>query len=835
MRPSTDQSTLPEMSSELLQPSSLSPEVDKQRRAPRNKGSTTITLDVGGMKCAGCVQTVEKQLTNQPGVISAAVNLVTHKATVECEANTAASNALAEILTQAGFPSQPYQDYTTENSSETRQPESQPSTYRKPLMIAAVLVVLSALGHVGQLSGFRVPGLSNMWFHAGLATVALFGPGRAMLIDGWRGLRHNAPNMNTLVSLGTLTAYAASLIALVFPSLNWECFFDEPVMIVGLILLGRSLEQRARGRAASAFEALLALRPAIAHWLPEPNLTGAKSVEIPVDQVQVGARLQVLPGEKFPVDGEIITGQTLVDESMLTGESLPVAKSPGDPVTGGTLNQTGAVTLKATRTGKNTTLAQIVKLVEAAQTRKAPIQRLADVVAGYFTYGVMAIATFTFIFWYFAGTHLWPELALVVSPHHGAAVHASQPLLLSLKLAIAVLVVACPCALGLATPTAILVGTSLGAERGLLIRDGNVLEQVHHLDTVVFDKTGTLTTGQLKVADCWLAESDLGDLTPERLLQIAATVESGGRHPLSEAIQRQAEAQGLPLLAAQDFHTSPGLGVSAQVEGQPVFLGNMQWLTQQGIELSPAAQNRAAALAATGKSLVYIAIAGTFAGVIAVTDTLKPDAAATVSCLQSMGLQVKVLTGDQPEAAMTIVQPLNLPGENVLAGVQPGEKAAVIQQLQSQGRCVAMVGDGINDAPALAQADVGIALQSGTDVAIETAQIVLMRNWIQGESATQLMDVVAAIRLSRATFRKIQQNLFWAFAYNMLGIPVAAGVLLPTLGLLLSPAAAGAFMAFSSVSVVTNSLLLRRFFRLGSTSDTDAPILKDSEATSKLA
>lgn len=813
MRPSIDQSSLPDLSSDLLPSSPVFPEVKEPRVVSLDQDeSTTITLDVGGMKCAGCVQAVEKQLTNQPGVISAVVNLVTHKATVECEVSAVASDSLAEILTQAGFPSQPYQNYTTQNEDESRQTESQDSTYLRPLIIAAFLVLFSALGHLGQLGGILIPGLSNMWFHAGLATLALLGPGRKMLVDGWRGLRHNAPNMNTLVSLGTLTAYTASLIALVFPSLNWECFFDEPVMIVGLILLGRSLEQRARGRATAAFEALLSLRPAIAHWLPEPNRLGSKSVEIPVDQVQVGARLQVLPGEKFPVDGEITAGQTVVDESMLTGESLPVAKGVGDLATGGTLNQSGAVTLKATRTGENTTLAQIVKLVETAQTRKAPIQRLADVVAGYFTYGVMAIAAFTFVFWYFAGSHLWPELALAASPHH-VATHASQPLLLSLKLAIAVLVVACPCALGLATPTAILVGTSLGAERGLLIRGGDVLEQVHHLDTVVFDKTGTLTTGQLNVADCWLAESDLEDLTPERLLQIAATVESGGRHPLSEAIQRRAEAQGLPLLAAQDFHTSPGLGVSAQVEGQPVFLGNMKWLAQQGIELSPAAQNHAAALAAAGKSLVYIAIAGTFAGVIAVTDTLKPDAVATVSCLRSMGLQVRVLTGDQPEAAIAMVQPLNLPAENVLAGVQPGEKAAVIQQLQSQGRCVAMVGDGINDAPALAQADVGIALQSGTDVAVETAQIVLMRNCIQGESAAPLMDVVEAVRLSRATFRKIQQNLFWAFAYNILGIPVAAGVLLPAFGLLLNPAAAGALMAFSSVSVVTNSLLLRQSFR----------------------
>lgn len=779
-----------------------------------------IALDVGGMKCAGCVQAVEKQLTNQPGVISVSVNLMTNVATVECEPGGVASTSLADALTKAGFPSQPYlsQTYSGSAQAPSSQETSQPQAfYLNPLVIAAVLVGLSGLGHLNQLGGIRVPGLSNIWFHAGLATLALFGPGRLMLVDGWRGLRRNSPNMSTLVGLGTLTAYTASLVALLFPRLNWECFFDEPVMIVGLILLGRSLEQRARGRAASAFQALVALQPTIARWLPTPDLNQAKSVEIPVDQVQVGAWLQVLPGEKFPVDGEIIAGQTLVDESMLTGEALAVSKGPGESVVGGTLNQSGAVTLQATRTGEATTLARIVALVEAAQARKAPIQRLVDAVAGYFTYGVMAIAALTFMFWYFVGTQIWPGIGLAAASHHGVAlqVGVGDPLLLSLKLAIAVLVVACPCALGLATPTAILVGTSLGAERGLLIRGGDVLEQVQYLDTVVFDKTGTLTTGQPKVTDCWLAAACPRNLTPHQLLQIAATVESGVRHPLAQAIQQQAAAQGLPLLAAQDFQTLPGLGASAQVAGQPIILGSAEWLVQQGIDLAESDQIRAAALAEAGKSLVYVAIAGAFAGVIAVSDHLKPDAVATVACLQSMGLQVMVLTGDQSNVAIATVRPLNLPAESVLAGVRPGEKAAVIQQLQAQGRRVAMVGDGINDAPALAQADIGIALQSGTDVAIETAQIVLMRNWHGDGSPSDLMDVVEAIRLSRATFRKIQQNLFWAFAYNTLGIPVAAGVLLPALGILLNPAVAGAIMAFSSVSVVTNSLLLRRSFRPG--------------------
>ena len=808
-------------------------------KPPSNPPILTIALDVGGMKCAGCVQAVEKQLTQQPGVISASVNLVTQVATVDCEAGAINAEQLAGTLTQAGFPSQIQFDPTSHNFSKAvvSKEESQRQelvTHIRQMIIAAALVVLSGLGHLSQLRGLTVPGLSNIWFHWGLATLALLGPGRGMLVEGWRGLRRNAPNMNTLVSLGTLTAYTASLVALLLPELNWECFFDEPVMIVGLILLGRTLEQQARGRAASAFQALLALQPAIARLLPQPNTHGSNSIEIPVEQVQIGAWLQVLPGDKFPVDGEILVGQTLVDESMLTGEALPTFKGPSDLVIGGTLNQSGVVTVQATRTGKDTVLAQIVNLVETAQTRKAPIQRLADVVAGYFTYGVMAIACLTFLFWYLIGTHLWPDLVISSSllAHHDMTGHeVSHPLLLSLKLAIAVLVIACPCALGLATPTAILVGTSLGAERGLLIRGGDVLEQVHHLDTIIFDKTGTLTTGQPTVTDCCLTTAPGLDetLTPERLLQIAATVESGVRHPLAEAIQQRAQAQGLSLLPATDFQTYPGFGVSAQVEGQRVWLGTLNWLTQQGVVVNPEEQNLGIKLAEMGKSLVYIAISGVFVGVIAVMDSLKSDAEATVKRLQSMGLQVMVMTGDQQQAAEAIIQPLRLPSENVFAGVQPAEKASVIAQLQAQGRRVAMVGDGSNDAPALAQADVGIALSSGTDVAVETAQIVLMRRSASGgtspkvsyplarQSATVeetfLTDVVEAIRLSRKTFSKIQQNLYWAFAYNILGIPIAAGVLLPTLGIVLSPASAGALMAFSSVSVVTNSLLLRRNFR----------------------
>ena len=786
----------------------------------------TIALDVSGMKCAGCVSVVERQLSQQPGVIAARVNLVTEVAVVDYEAGIDPV-ALAEALTGMGFPSQPRHS-KKETDSETKETQRQQESREQvqQLIIAAVLIFLSTTGHIGHWLGAPLlPVLSNIWFHWGLATLALLGPGRGILVDGWRGMWHQAPNMNTLVGLGTLTAYITSCVALLFSQLGWECFFDEPVMLLGFILLGRTLEQRARARATVAFESLLALQPQVARLIGQStsaSVTEQVGIEIPVEQVRVGEWLRVLPGEKIPVDGEVISGQTVVDESLLTGEALPVLKQAGDVLTAGTLNQSGAMIMTATRTGEDTTLAKIVALVEDAQTRKAPVQQLADTVAGYFTYAVLAIAFLTFVFWYVAGTKIWPDVLLPMSPTEGHQMMMAMPmvqptsgLLLSLKLAIAVLVIACPCALGLATPTAILVGTSLGAERGLLIKGGDILERVHQLDTIVFDKTGTLTSGQPSVTDC-LPISEFGlqgceksenqqeSFTPAKLLQIAATVESGTSHPLALAIRGAAQQQELPMLNAQDFHTQPGLGVSARVENRFVLLGNQEWLNQHGVTISHN-QQQIQALVNAGKTLVYLATDGFLAGVIAVTDILRPDAKETVQSLKAMGLRVMLLTGDQLWAAAAVAGQLELEESDVIAGVRPEGKAKAIAYLQAQGRRVAMVGDGINDSPALAQADVGISLHAGTDVAVETAGIILMRD--------RLLDVVESIKLSRATFNKIRQNLFWAFGYNILGIPVSAGMLLPAFGIILSPAAAGALMAFSSVSVVTNSLLLRRAFK----------------------
>ncbi len=816
--------------------------------------AATLTLQVGGMKCAGCVKAVEKNLTQNSDVISASVNLVTEKATVEYQESNGSAKALAETLanklTDLGFPSEvgqierspssqsdlsDGQDSSSQESSKSQRPglaERQRQASRqqvRQLAIATTLLVLSFIGHLKHFGWVEIPVLSSIWFHCGLATLALILPGRSILVDGWKGLRHGIPNMNTLVGLGMIASYSASLVALLFPGLGWECFFDEPVMLVGFILLGRTLEQKARIRAASALESLLQLQPDTARLLPRDsqtpksssdsethltpperfpaeNLSEVQPVEIPVHEVQMGQWLRVLPGEKIPVDGEVISGQTSVNESMLTGESMPVTKQPGDRVSAGSFNQSGAIAIQATRIGQETTLSKIIRLVEDAQARKAPVQNLVDTVAGYFTYGVMVTATLTFLFWFFIGTDLWgADLASQVSSMgmSGMQTEPTQPspLLLSLKLAIAVLVVACPCALGLATPTAILVGSGIGAERGLLIRGGDVLERIHNLDTLVFDKTGTLTTGNPSISEIKVFEDDC---TESDLLRIAASAEQGTRHPIANALQSAAQTQSLTLLPTHSVQTEVGAGITATVDDASVVIGTANWLNQHEITWSDETQQILDELAVGSKTLVYVARNQSFLGVLAVEDELRADAHDTLVRLNQMGFAVRILTGDRQEVAAAIAEKLEIEADQFIANVQPQQKSEAIAKLQQEHQKVAMIGDGINDAPALAQADVGIALHSGTDVAMETADIVLMRD--------RLSDVIEAIQLGRGVLTKIRQNLFWALAYNTLGIPIAAGVLLPAFGFVLNPAAAGGLMAFSSVSVVTNALLLRRRF-----------------------
>lgn len=773
----------------------------------------TVVLNVSGMKCAGCVRAVENRLTNLEGVVAATVNLVTEVAVVEAKPGTATPEQLAEAVTEVGFPTTPRsgegdRTATADLSAWVERKRQEQRQQWRRLTVAIVLLILSGIGHLKHFGWLTVPVLSDLWFHAVLATVTLIGPAREILVDGWQGMRRLAPNMNTLVTLGSVSAYLASVVALGFPQLGWECFFDEPVMLLSFILLGRTLEQRARFRAADALRSLVELQPAMARLISDPTVADVAQtgVEVPASYVQVGEWVQVLPGEKIPADGEIVAGQSTVNESMLTGESMPTLKQPGEAVVAGTLNQSGAIALRVTGTGSDTVLAQMIQLVETAQSRKAPIQRLADVISGYFTYGVMTLATLTFLFWYFIGLPLWPGVMdAALGPIHNAHTMTMQSseLLISLKLAIAVMVIACPCALGLATPTAILVGSGMGAERGLLIRGGDILETVHHLDTVVFDKTGTLTLGQPQVTD---SLSLVEDLTTADILRLAATVEIGTQHPIAVAVRRATEEQELTLLQAKDFQTEAGRGITAVVtwhdQDLPCALGNQRWIEQQEIVIPAQVLDQAKTFGDGGKTAIFIALGDRLVGLLAVSDVLRKDAADVVAHLQQRELMVKMVTGDRQEVAAAIAAQLNLSADQVIAEVSPQEKVEAVRSLQDQGHTVALIGDGINDAPALAQADVGISLNSGTDIAMETADVILMRD--------QLSGLLETLTLSRATFNKIRQNLAWAFAYNLVGIPLAAGILLPTAGFSLSPAAAGGLMAFSSVTVVLNSLLLRR-------------------------
>jgi Cu2+-exporting ATPase len=789
--------------------------------------TVTASLQVSGMKCAGCVAAVEKRLLGCDQIKAATVNLVTERATIAFAPDRDRQEILGqaiEAITKAGFQAQEYQ-----RSPRSSAPETEPDhlrgkvellglSWQAPpgfdIAIAIILIFLAVLGHLGPMGIVELPLISNMYAHWLFATAALLIPGREILSDGLKGLWYRIPNMNSLISIGAISAYTASGLALFWPQLGWQCFFEEPVMLLGFILLGRSLEARARGKASAALRQLINLQPNFARLL-----VGNEQLQVPVEEVQVGDRLLVLPGEKIPTDARVVAGSSSVDEAMLTGESVPVAKQISARVTGATLNLTGALTIEVEQAVAQSTFARIVALVEQAQAQKAPIQTLADRISGYFTYGIMAIATLTLLGWLLIG--------------HGSLIFA-------LKLAITVLVIACPCALGLATPTAIMVGTGMGAERGILIKGGDRLQQVHSLDAIVFDKTGTLTLGAAQVTDLLVAETinasnqsnniarsesdrlasqakpeitNLANpdnisalLSPENeLLRWVASAEKTANHNLGEAIVKAAVDRKLVLLPTQDCLSEPGMGIRTIVLDQhtekQVLVGTQAWLEQHQIQVPAPYLNAASNLAGAGKTVVYAAIAGQLAGLIAIADPLRANAQEVITTLQSQGLQVWMLTGDRHDTARVIADRIGIPADRIIAGVKPDGKAATIEKLQSQGLHVAMVGDGVNDAPALAKAEVGIALSSGTDVAMETADIVLIRN--------DLADVVKAIALSRATFNKIRQNLFWAFAYNILGIPIAAGLLYPSLGILLNPMIAGLAMAFSSVTVVVNSLSLR--------------------------
>jgi len=732
-----------------------------------------VSVIVKGMKCAGCVSAVERRLLACEGVRAANINLITERAAIAYDPKICRDLVLADVtkaIAQIGFTVETIQrNKLSHTLQETAQKTS--TSIRIQLLLAIGLIGLAIFGHLGSMTI-----LSDMSVHGAIATVALITLGWDIWRDGFRGLWFRVPNMNSLVSLGVISSYFASVIALFKPELGWDCFFEEPVMLLGFVLLGRSLLASATDRASRAIRTLMSLQPQIARVI-----MGDLQVQSAIEDLAIGDRLLVLPGEKIPIDGRIISGTSTVDESMITGESMPVIKQKNSRVTGATLNLTGVITVEAMETAEHTTLARIVALVEAAQASKAPIQNLADTVAGYFTYGVMVIAAITFLVW-------WGLL--------GAEI------LFSLKNAITVLVVACPCALGLATPSAIMVGTGIGAEQGILIKGGASLEKIHDLSAIAFDKTGTLTLGQPEVTDV-LPINDLAN-SQNNLIQIAATAETGANHILGAAIVAKAQKDLLVIESAEISQT--GSGVEAKIGDRLVLVGNQDWLSDRHVSIPNQWLETAKNLGDQGKTPVFVSVNSEFMGIIAIQDPIKPEAPHVINALQNLGLQVWMLTGDRPETAQVIAKQLNIPADKVLAQVKPDGKASAIAQLQNQGYKVAMVGDGVNDAPALAQAEVGIALQSGTDVAMETADIVLMRN--------DISDVLAAIKLSRATFSKIRQNLFWAFAYNTLSIPIAAGILYPNFGISMNPAIAGLAMALSSISVVISSLSLRATHRV---------------------
>ncbi|MBI5583500.1 MAG: copper-translocating P-type ATPase [Deltaproteobacteria bacterium] len=730
------------------------------------------------MSCAACVRRVEKALAGLEGVEEAAVNFATEKAQIIFDPKRVDLAKFRQAIEEAGYQFRGI-DRAELRDREREEREKELKLLKKKFIFslaAGILIMILSMPHyIPWLQDFPHRPLFFIVFL--LTTPVQFWAGKQFIDGAWKGLQHGSADMNTLIAVGTLSAYLYSAVATFFPDiftrsgLQAEIYFDSAAMIIALILLGRLLEARAKGQTSEAIRKLMGLTPKTARVVREGTET-----DIPVEEVRRGDRVLVRPGEKIPVDGRILEGQSAVDESMLTGESLPVDKKPGDEVIGATLNKSGSFLFEATRIGEETALAQIIRLVEQAQGSKAPIQRLADRVAGIFVPVVMTIAVSTFLVWYFWGPP--PTLTMAMLNF------------------VAVMIIACPCALGLATPTAIMVGTGKGAENGILIKGGESLESIHSLTTIVFDKTGTLTKGELTVTDIQPATG----MSPDALLTLAAALERGSEHPLGEAIVRRAREQGLPLEAVEDFDALPGQGVKARYQGKEVFLGNWRLMAAEGIPLGEF-KTLGDSLAQQGKTLMYLARERKILGVFALADTLKEHAAEAVAALKAMDLEVVMLTGDNRQTAEAIGRQLQL--DRVIAEVLPQDKTEQVRALQAQGKKVAMVGDGINDAPALAQADVGIAIGSGTDVAMEASDITLIRD--------DLRVIVTAIKLSRRTIKTITQNLFWAFFYNVLGIPIAAGTLYPFCGILLNPILASAAMAFSSVSVVSNSLRLRRF------------------------
>jgi len=780
-----------------------------------------VTIPVEGMTCAACSGRVQRALEKHQGVGSAQVNLMTRNATVEYDPAATHPDALVQAIRATGYGAELPRAGQTAFEEQAAQDSAQAGEFRElrgkaafsfaaavvamivsmPLMAADVQLAAGAHGaHGATLDPFMrwamqwlspaleavVPWLYHVpraWLAGGLLvlTVGVMGwAGRHFYTRAWAALRHHSADMNTLVAVGTGAAFVYSLAATVAPGfflargVQPDVYYEAVVFIIALILMGNAMEARAKRQTSAALRALAGLQPRTARVL-----RGDAEADVPVDQVVPGDVVVVRPGERVPVDGEVVSGGSAVDESMLTGESAPVAKEAGDRVIGGTINRTGAFRFRATTLGADSTLSRIVRLMRDAQGSRAPIQRLADRVSGIFVPIVLQLAILTFVVWFVAA--------------------GTAPGVRAFAAAVAVLIIACPCAMGLAVPTAVMVSTGRGAEAGVLIKGGEALQRAGAVTTVVLDKTGTVTEGRPTVTEMMLAPGASPVVADEaELLRLVASLEAMSEHPLADAVVGHARDRGIALAQADGFHSVTGRGATGVVGGRPVAVGNALLMEGDGVDVAPL-RERAERLAEQGRTPVYAAVDGVLAGLIAVADPIRESSRAAIRRLHAMGLEVVMLTGDNARTADAVAREAGI--RTVVAEVLPEGKVAEVRRLQAAGKTVAMVGDGINDAPALAQADVGVAIGTGTDVAMEAADVTLMRGDLRG--------VASAITLSRKTMRTMKQNLFWAFVYNVVGIPVAAGVLYPAFGLLLSPILAGAAMAFSSVSVVGNSLRLR--------------------------
>ncbi|MBE9135670.1 copper-translocating P-type ATPase [Nodosilinea sp. LEGE 07088] len=742
------------------------------------------TFKLRGMSCASCASNIEMAIQSVPGVETCSVNFGAEQAVVAYDANQVSTADIQSAVDKAGYAAQPIDDnpLTAEDDAERRERAARDRELTRKVIFSLVMSVVLVIAALPMMTGLEIPlipaWLHNPWLQLVLTLPVMVWAGSDFFINTWKALKHHSATMDTLVAVGTGTAYLYSLFPTVYPQwfidqgLRPDVYYEIAAIIIALILLGNLLENRAKGQTSEAIRKLMGLQAKTARVIRQ-----GQTIDVPISEVVLGDIVLVRPGEKVPVDGEIIEGSSTLDEAMVTGESVPVQKQVGDEVIGATLNKTGSFKFRATRVGKDTFLAQIVKLVQQAQGSKAPIQRLADRVTGWFVPAVIAIAILTFVTWFNLMGNV--SIALITT--------------------VGVLILACPCALGLATPTSIMVGTGKGAENGILIKGADSLELAHKIQTLVLDKTGTVTQGKPTVTN-YITVSGTANGNELALLTLAGSLEQNSEHPLAEAVVQYAQEQGAALAEPSEFEAVAGSGVQGQVDGKWVQIGTHRWMNELGIDtqsLKPEWDR----LETEGKTAVWLAVAGQVEAIMGIADAVKPSSVSAIRTLQKMGLEVVMLTGDNRRTAEVIAREVNI--QRVMAEVRPDQKADQIVQLQQEGKLVAMVGDGINDAPALAQADVGMAIGTGTDVAIAASDITL----ISGD----LWGIVTAIQLSRATIRNIRQNLFFAFIYNVAGIPIAAGVLYPILGWLLNPVIAGAAMAFSSFSVVTNALRLRNF------------------------